>query len=536
MSVLTQGYFAYRYNKKYYRRFLDSHAEPSSSGQGFADTIPRDPSAFKEWVPSTIMMLENTKTGNEMVLHWDLYSYDPRDNPHDDWRFELLHDLNWTFVDDDIQYTYVIDLDNFVFTVNATTHLKLEDMPPSDPGFKAYFAPFNRVEIPPRHLTTAVKLWTAPLFDTAERQRQYEALHPSVTPAEEWGVLPAASLSFPQRVSIALTYHIIDQTSSDMVYAYVPSVRKEAGLVCWDVLCAATSSIPLCCGRIDQQLGRQERMLSPAPPGEYPRLVPINMISRVSTQFPKSFQRVGGDYCWVRGRLITFCLHLSDPAYVVHEVEQMVRRMRLDGPADCVGIILSSQQEMVAVAVDDGPGPARRVRHTPVLDIRPCPNKPAEASEGLRLMVQLLSPILTVPQLPWRAPSSRPSRTLAARPHPNLPPELLWIIIGYTTTPDYLSLCRVSREIRSACLSCPRYGNYTLLPKRPEGELMYAAKFVDDDEPTVISLYWRYRKWDACEVAWRVPEGSEDDGGYDTSSDDSEDGDSEEEDREEGSD
>ncbi|KAG8695473.1 hypothetical protein FRC11_001453, partial [Ceratobasidium sp. 423] len=258
-----------------------------------------------------------------------------------------------------IEYTYVIDLDNLVFTVNGSTHLKLDNMPPSEPGLEAYFDDEDSVEVPPQYISTAVNLWPVPGFDIEERQRQYEALSPIVTPTAEWGALPWDRLSISQRFSIDLTHHLLSKTSRAMVYAYAPSVREKTGIFCWNILCAATSSVPLCYDDIGERSDVYNKTLSTESPSGPYRFRPFEMVYRTGAKTVK-LSKHGYDkhYCWVRDRLITFCIRLGDPAFVAHEVEQMVQKMRRDGHTECVGIILSSQQEVVVVAVDDEPGKA----------------------------------------------------------------------------------------------------------------------------------------------------------------------------------
>lgn len=456
---------------------------------------------ISEWVADTINKLENAKISNEEVFQPFLPE---DDSPESDdlLEYELCEDLDWTYVGGGIEYTYIIDLDNRVFTVNGLTHLKLDDMPPSEPGLKAYFEDENMTEIPAQHLTTKVNLWLAPNFDAAERQERYEALHPIVTPAQEWGIRSWDELSFPERVTIDLTHHLLDKTSREMDFAYVSGVRKKIGIFCWNILCAATTSLPL--GYNNLFARWSDRTLLTLSPYGALMFHPYHMIDHTSEEPFKRLERSpGGDYCWVRGCLITFCLRLGDPAYVAHEVEQMVQRMRYDGHTECVGIILSSQQEVVAVAFDGGLGAHCQVRHTPVLNIGPCRDQPGRASEGLLLLVHLLSPILTVPQLPWRTPQPRPSVIWFPL---KLPFEIFQHIIRYTSTRDYLSLCRVSRSIRSLCLANPRFVDYTLLYKIPEYEMTYAAQNAYHDTPTVLGLYWGHLKTRGSSAGWNAKE------------------------------
>ncbi|CAE6445566.1 unnamed protein product [Rhizoctonia solani] len=366
----TAGRFAYRYKRKYYRRYLADDAYPSGYGQCFADAIPRDPSILKEWVANRINILENTKISCEEVVHPDLSEADSSSDLNDGaLGYELCKDADCTLLGGDIEYTYVIDLDNLVFTLNGSAHLKLDNMPPSEPGLEAFFDDDEEIiEVPRQYLSTVVDLWPAPSFDVEERQRQYQALNPIVIPAAEWGAHSWDELSFPQRFSIDLTHHLLSKTSHDVADAYAPYFQKKTGEFCWNILCAATSSVPLSCDVISRSW--RNRTLSPeSPDGRHDRFRPFYMLYDTGAEAKLSKHGSDRHYCWVRDRLITFCIRLGDPAYVAHEVEQMVRKMRRDGHAECVGIILSSQQEVVVVAVDYGLGEARQVRHTPVLNI-----------------------------------------------------------------------------------------------------------------------------------------------------------------------
>ncbi|CEL58745.1 hypothetical protein RSOLAG1IB_08791 [Rhizoctonia solani AG-1 IB] len=540
----TEGYFAYRYkgnfthekhdellNKyylgKYYRRCLACDANPSGHGQRFANAIPRSPSALKQWVSDKMKMLDNCKISDDEVVHPDLPDDDSLDSlEDDDLGYELSNDIDWTSMTSFDEFTYVVDLDNHVFTVNGTTHLKLDNMPPREPGLGIYFEseddPEDRSkipEIPSEYRAKEVNLWPTPNFDVKKRQQQYEALDSTVTPATEWGAPVWNQLTVSQRFSIDLTHCLLNKYSAKAALAYTPHIRKSIGRFCWNILCAATPSVPLSLEEAEEhpESNNLDRALSP-PSTNYPtaRFVPYRLVydldSKPSTVSTSIYDT---HYCWVRDRFITFCLRLSDPAYVAHEIELMVEKIRLRGHEDCIGIILSSQQEMIAVAVDNGLKSTRKVRHTPVLTINPDPTMPGQASEGLLLMIHLLSPLFTTRQPPWR--TSWPHQTPMSWNWPKLPVEVLQRIIRYSTTSDYLSLCRVSKSIRSVCLAHPRFSDYTILGKIHGHKLTYTAQFVLDDAPTALGLCWKrprhaddrwdaWGAWDAWDAWERTPE------------------------------
>ncbi|KAJ1300957.1 hypothetical protein OPQ81_003382 [Rhizoctonia solani] len=443
-----------------------------------------------EWITKKIEMLENVRISDEIVVHVDLGKNSLDQDSDNTVGYQLCEDLDWTFAGVEVEYTYVIDLDNYVFTVNGKTHLKLDDMPPSNPGLGGYFGGTVAFKIPSQHLNTTVDLWPAPSFNIEECQKQYETLNPIVTPAAEWGAPTWDDLSLSQCFSIDLTHHLISKTARarEMAFAYTPKIRDKVGHFCWDVLCSATTSVPVSCYNTQIRSRGTDRSLS----GGRGRSKPFGIFSVLGMWEGISRERfylgANGRYCWVRGCLIGFCIRLGEEAYVAHEVELMVQKMRHDGHAECVGIIISSQQEMIAVAVDDGLQPTRKVRHTPVLDLRPNADKPGQASDGLMLLIHLLGPPLTVPQLPWRIP--QPSQSPLMWSRSKLPFEVLQHIIRYSKTVDYLSLCRVSKFVRSACLANPRFGSYTILYKLPQHELTYVARYTDEDTPLILNFYW----------------------------------------------
>ncbi|KAG8754360.1 hypothetical protein FRC11_006699, partial [Ceratobasidium sp. 423] len=175
----TEGYFGYRYQGTYYRKYLTRGAYPSGFGQRFADAIPRDPSALQSWIEDRIRMLENAMTTYEEDICPD------GDIDEMDLGYELVDDTDWTLGSEDIEWVYVIDLDNRVFTINGTAHLRLDNMPPSDPGLDSYHDG-DRLSIPSEYLSSTVDLWPAPQFHIEERQQAYDLLGATIVPESQW--------------------------------------------------------------------------------------------------------------------------------------------------------------------------------------------------------------------------------------------------------------------------------------------------------------------------------------------------------------
>ncbi|EUC62499.1 hypothetical protein RSOL_422420 [Rhizoctonia solani AG-3 Rhs1AP] len=288
-----------------------------------------------------------------------------------------------------------------------------------------------------------------------------------VVPTTEWSILTWDELSFSQKFSIELTNFIIHEMAQifNMDYAYVPHIQRHIGRFCWDVLCACIPALPIVEESDIEMLGLSPRTLSYVFYGYRLRLEDKHRY-RQSVKHDGEHTRVDVDewihmwglmhfeavragtpysngpfhkqYIWIPGCLVTFCLRLAEPVYVAHEVEQMVQKMRADGSTESVGIILSSQQELVVVAVD-----RRQVRHTPVLDLRPVDSKPGRASDGRFLLTRLLSPLFTTSPLPWRIQPRHFATSTA-----NLPPEVLQIIVNHADMGTYVVLCQVSRLVR----------------------------------------------------------------------------------------
>ncbi|CUA71670.1 hypothetical protein RSOLAG22IIIB_04716 [Rhizoctonia solani] len=485
----TRGYFAYRYNRVYYRQYAPRDSYPDGRGQSFLDLVPRNPSVLQAWIANTIDMLENTETVERDDFEECEYYQEIREN---DWVFLIGLGIDWT---------YVIDLDNFAFTVNGRDHWRLDRLPRDLTDY--YGGAGLEHDIPDEFLCPEVDLWPAPNFDVEERQRRYEALQSVVIPASEWGAPTWDELSISQHFSIDITHHLLQETSAILSYAYMPHIESRVGKFCWDMLCASIPGLP-----IFQDSDFEKFNLSPQTllSGHNKRVQPAyHKMRSLQTSNPFKLNDTKSiEYFCVRGCLVTFCVRLGEPIYVAHEVEQMVRKIRRGGPSGSVGIILSSQQELVVVAVD-----GLEVRHSPVLDIRATDDAPGRASDGRLLLTHLLRPSTGVLPLPWRSPQPHRPLSESSSCMEALPPEVLRIIIQYADTGAYLALCLVSRSIRSLCLANPRVGDYTILRKVPNFESIFVARSVDDNVEKTVELWWQsneidysdHGKWEFEEVS-----------------------------------
>ncbi|CAE6393654.1 unnamed protein product [Rhizoctonia solani] len=87
-------------------------------------------------------------------------------------------DPDWTLGDHWFEWTYVIDLDNRVLTVNEFVHFRFDNMPPlspsdSNPGFVGYLEPElygdgSTVPDTPAEYLASVDLWLKSRHDTTQ--------------------------------------------------------------------------------------------------------------------------------------------------------------------------------------------------------------------------------------------------------------------------------------------------------------------------------------------------------------------------------
>ncbi|CUA77079.1 hypothetical protein RSOLAG22IIIB_06493 [Rhizoctonia solani] len=471
----TRGQFAYRYEAMYYLKYLSGGAQLSKFGQKLADSIPRDQSIFQKWVRDRARMLEEVKASLEKDQCPDGCVQDIAVG------YELLYACGWTVVPWEYGWSYVIDLDNLIFTIRKFVHLRLDNMPPTSLSLEDWWKGSPNAR-----------------FNIDERQQNYEALGPIILPVEKWGAPTWNDLTMAQQFSITQSNYFLQNMSFPMIHAYDAKFHPLIGHFCWDLLCAATSGVPL----LHYDTKCDEQIVANRTRGNIPEI----MVEK--TGFPGR-KLLGandhGDHCWVRGSLVTFCMTLSQPELVAFEIGRIVDIMHEDGQAECVGIILSSQREIIFVAVDNGLEPTREVRHTPVLDIRPSTGQPGEASNGLLLLVHILSPPATIPPLPWRASQPPKRDLLPPRKFEQLPQEILQHIIHYADTETYLALRKVSRSIRKICVLNPRVGEYTILHKIPQGHLAFAARHMGDETLRILKLQWlrdhRSGHWEASEIS-----------------------------------
>ncbi|EUC58394.1 CHD5 domain protein, partial [Rhizoctonia solani AG-3 Rhs1AP] len=336
---------------------------------------------------------------------------------------------------------YVIDLDNRVFTVNGVIHFKLDNLPSNDKLCDLFMRP-ERFELPAElAIVKSVDLWPPPRFDTAQAKRTYDQLRPLVVTLPDWGIPAWDTLTVSHHLSATLVETLVDDYTDDLALTHFPSVWHKVGLFCWQVANAAAPS-HLSCPPLD---------VTPKSSSLYTR---ASLIKYPSSTHPSITGYMGGKgtldrYCWFRGCLVSFCPRLDQPAYMMHQVGQMVEHLRKHGRTTEVGIVMSGWH-VVAVAVD-----GHEVRHSPVVDL----HDGKQLKDGVLLLMHLLAPAFTVSKTPWRNGSLIHGATNTSA----VPEEIVEQIVHYIDSDTYTILPSVSQYFRSICLAHPRVGDQILL-------------------------------------------------------------------------
>ncbi|KAG9087991.1 hypothetical protein FRC06_002269, partial [Ceratobasidium sp. 370] len=455
----TRGYRAYRYKNRYYRQYTRLDSYPSYGGQNFANLIPRDALEREAWIETVIKALQegvDQRRRDNVEDREDKITV-PESYKDSEVSFEDILDTNeWVVPGIMIGWTYVIDLDYRAFTVNGVLHFNLDNMPDR---LDDYIDGTSILPIPIVHLTT-VSLWPDPGFDTDAVVAEYETHQPLVVTLKEWGAPTWSTLSVSQHLSVELVKTIVSDYREAMenpglAHTWVGIVRA-----CWQIVCAAAPSHLFCPSESNAPSYKESefRLME-----EYRGNGLLNGIAYASSKYEDkvpfgiSGERIFHVYCWFRSCLVAFCLRMDDDAYFKHEICRMVDKLRSNGRAGGIGIVISSFQ-MVVIAVD-GSG----VRHSPPLELY---NKDGEIQDGVLLLVHLLGPALMTHKLPWTSPP------LLSHPNPStiLPEDIIRHIIPFTDEDSYhFVLPLVSRFIRQLCLERPRVGDYILTGVNPDG-------------------------------------------------------------------
>ncbi|CUA73507.1 Bifunctional uridylyltransferase/uridylyl-removing enzyme [Rhizoctonia solani] len=462
----TRGYEAYRYKGKYYRHYIRCNAYPEDSGCSSLDSIPRNPKSLEKWIQAM----------SKKLLHEEARGdYDSDD--------DIRTDSDWTLCMGDVRWTYVIDLDNRVFTVNGILHFKFNNLPPlkrsgSKLGFVDYFsesyeAPYP--EIPAEYLASPpLDFWSEMTFDAERGKQEYPALQLTLAALSEWNAPTWDTLSAAQHLSINLIKTLVYDYSDELALCWYSGIWTKLGVFCWKVANAAATSHLICPPTGTQpgrgigyvlDVGHSRSFVMPRP--------------HSTIHYCLEHEKIRSRFYWFRGCLVTFAPRLDEPVYMAHKVAQMVRKLRKNDSTEGVGIIMSGWH-LIAVTVHGSD-----VRHSPVLDL----HDGKEPKDGALLLMHLLSPTFTSLKAPWLTPLKLHSPSYSNRP--NVPDEVLRQIIYFTGFESHIRLSEVSRYFRSIYLSEPRIGNYTLLSYEGvslKSEPMFRVRRIDQTDAQLATL------------------------------------------------
>ncbi|KAG8705129.1 hypothetical protein FRC08_001827 [Ceratobasidium sp. 394] len=365
---------------------------------------------------------------------------------------------------DDVDWTYVVDLDNRAFTINGLMHFRLDNMPPG--SLNAYLWRIPSPEYPgetciptyahppstPVEYIATVSRWPPPHFNVSQTCEEYAQLAPIVLSTNDWGAPTWSSLTIVQQLSATLVQTILLDSAEKMANPDVVKMQPAFDICRWQLLSAAAPS-HLCC---PPEPSTSEKARNP-------RALSIEELREGSAYLscltphyskPRSWERPDFNLTcyWFRGCLVAFRPRLDQVEYVKHETVKIVQNLRKYGRTTGIGVVFTGQH-ILAISLD---GDTVRCSH-PLLfhDMQ------MQCKDGFLLATHLLSPLLTADKAPWARRTS--DSKLIAPATTRLPKELLRQIIFLLDHDSYLNLARVSRLFREMYASYPRVGDHMLL-------------------------------------------------------------------------
>ncbi|CAE6394474.1 unnamed protein product [Rhizoctonia solani] len=429
-----RSYMAWRYEGKYYLKCLEQDANPRVRGREISASIPQDPTEWEKWITRMAIMLKGE-------CGWPGHKY-------------TCTEPDWSLGDRWIKWTYIIDFDNRVFTVNGVLHFRFDNMPPvrasgSELALVDYLEGPNHEHSPdlpqiPADCLTSIDLWPRLYHDAPEAQSQYEALQAIVVPQSEWTSLSWDTLSVSQHLSAILIKTLVYDYSDELALCHYSCIWPKIGMFCWRASNAAAAS-NLLCPPIDAPTQGNKMYVFDIDHPDKDKMQALHSGDHRYLEYETAMRR----FYWFHGCLITFCPRVDEPVYMAYKVVQLANYVQSHDQGNGVGIIMSGWH-IVAVTVDGS-----EVRHSPVLDL----HDGKELKDGILLLMHLLSPTFTNTKVPWLAPAPIPPRNTRS----SLPDDVMRRIIHFTDYDTYICLPLVSHYFRSIYLNYPRVGHHILV-------------------------------------------------------------------------
>ncbi|KDN43235.1 hypothetical protein RSAG8_06202, partial [Rhizoctonia solani AG-8 WAC10335] len=329
-------------------------------GNKLARWIPREPREREDWIHATAIMLEKAELKDVKTGEVECVGEIDTQQGLNALGFNPVIRPDWTFLgpgsDIFIEWTYVIDLDNTVFTVNGSTHFKFDDMPP---GLELFFYfdenldeellvdTRSRPELS-KHLTTCVDLWPGPFFDVNKAQEEYESLEPTILSFTEWELPTWSTLSVGQKFAMQRLQMVLDKHSQTLDQGYIDRNGCSLGTICWQMTRASTHVLPICPRQDSQSYDTSLALMGLEDLGRG-RVASTNPCNPCRWN-PDSFRC--REHPRIAGCKVAYCPILDQPAFVASEVAQIVNNIRNDkGLSNGTGIILSGRHTL-AVRVE----------------------------------------------------------------------------------------------------------------------------------------------------------------------------------------
>ncbi|KAL8650177.1 MAG: hypothetical protein Q9226_005251 [Calogaya cf. arnoldii] len=154
----VRGYLAWRFRKRYYVMIRHASSQPHIFGPEIADLVPKDEKDYQAWLAAERQRLASLEAG--FVTSLEVGSgFQPQRIDYGGIR------RNWFIpCSDEFVWIYILDLDNEVFSINNSAHLKLDCVPHVDwleAPFEGAFR--DKIFVPSLVPKGAIKTLVAPL-------------------------------------------------------------------------------------------------------------------------------------------------------------------------------------------------------------------------------------------------------------------------------------------------------------------------------------------------------------------------------------
>ncbi|KAF8595801.1 hypothetical protein BDV93DRAFT_563975 [Ceratobasidium sp. AG-I] len=438
------GYF---YKGRFYQiRVYKNEEGPTEIGQVFAKQIPDNLEERATWIEKKKLRLD---------------SMDPYDGVGQDVNgtYALTSEINCLIPSSGyLTWSYLIDLDNNVFTINGTIHFSLYTIPLQTwPKYLDYHRSYGnchggyprrsvlRPDTPAEYIGS-VSRWAEPELDYAKVAQDYASLAALQTSPAEWGVPGWDTLSVSQNLSAKLVQTVLFDYPDIFSNPDVAGARRFVNLCCWQLVSAAAPSLLHCPPMSTAQLKESDVLRSndgfrPVIPKSHSLRANLDLWTYRGIEEYLAEARAGKTNTWdhiywtLRGCLITFCPRLDTPDFVKLEVKLAIDALKRSPSRKSVAIICSGKR-VVAASFHGG-----IVHHTPALLIH---NKTLAIQSGT--LENLVKP-----------------HAAAALRSAIFPADILREIIHFSDYETYQQLSMACQYARSVYFSHPRINESILI-------------------------------------------------------------------------